>query len=47
LGSICSATAAVANKAWFQQHIDDHAKNGGRPAQANLKQLNEFFVRNI
>ena len=34
-------------KAWFQQHIDDHAKNGGHPAQATLKQLNEFLDRNI
>ena len=34
-------------KAWFQQHIDDHAKNGGYPAQATLKQLNEFLDRNI
>ena len=34
-------------KAWFQQHIDDHAKNGGRPAQATLKQLNEFLDRNL
>jgi hypothetical protein len=47
-GFQASVKAEVADvKAWFQQHIDDHAKNGGRPAQATLKQLNEFLDRNI
>ncbi len=34
-------------KTWFQQHIDDHAKNGGYPAQATLRQLNEFLDRDV
>jgi hypothetical protein len=47
-GFQASVKAEVADvKAWFQQHIDDHAKNGGNPAQATLKQLNEFLDRNI
>jgi hypothetical protein len=47
-GFHASVKAEVADvKAWFQQHIDDHAKNGGSPAQATLKQLNEFLDRNI
>ncbi len=47
-GFQASVKAEVADvKAWFQQHIDDHAKNGGRPAQATLKQFNEFLDRNI
>jgi hypothetical protein len=47
-GFQASVKAEVAEvKTWFQQHIDDHAKNGGRPAQANLKQLNDFIDRNI
>jgi hypothetical protein len=47
-GFRASVKAEVADvKEWFHQHIDDHAKNGGRPAQATLKQLNEFLDRNI
>jgi hypothetical protein len=47
-GFQASVKAEVAEvKAWFQQHIDDHAKNGGRPAQATLKQLSEFVDKNI
>ncbi len=47
-GFQASVKAEVADvKAWFQQHIDDHAKNGGCPAQATVKQLNEFLDRNI
>ena len=34
-------------KGWFQQHIDDHDKNGGYPAQATLRQLNEFLDRDV
>jgi hypothetical protein len=47
-GFKASVKAEVAEvKGWFQQHIDDHAKNGGYPAQATLTQLNEFLDRNI
>ena len=47
-GFQASVKAEVADvKGWFQQHIDDHAKNGGRPAQATLKQLNEFLDRGV